>query len=179
MNSLYGAIGNAGFRFFNNYVAESITLTGQYALRLIEKDIDKSLNSKFKTDNWKYLIYVDTDSVAGDTQITVNGRNINISDYFDSKTDYVKSDAHNKDYVKTCGDDTTLTVRNSTQRLEMKRVSYVMKHRVKKRMYKITVAGKSVTCTEDHSVMIRRNGVIVQAKPHEIISGDELIRLND
>ena len=61
MNSLYGAIGNAGFRFFNNYVAESITLTGQYALRLIEKDIDKSLNSKFKTDNWKYLIYVDTD----------------------------------------------------------------------------------------------------------------------
>lgn len=72
MNSLYGAIGNAGFRFFNNYVAESITLTGQYALRLIEKDIDKSLNSKFKTDNWKYLIYIDTDSVQFEMAPVVN-----------------------------------------------------------------------------------------------------------
>lgn len=63
MNSLYGAIGNAGFRFFNNYVAESITLTGQYVLRRIEQRIDKELNSKFKTDDWKYLVYTDTDSV--------------------------------------------------------------------------------------------------------------------
>ncbi len=53
-------------------MAESITLTGQYALRLIEHDIDVALNSKFKTDNWKYLIYVDTDSVYFEMAPVVN-----------------------------------------------------------------------------------------------------------
>lgn len=63
LNSLYGGMGNRGFRFFNSNVAETITLTGQYVLRSIEKNIDSKLNKVFKTDNHKYLIYVDTDSV--------------------------------------------------------------------------------------------------------------------
>jgi hypothetical protein len=32
-------------------------------LRRIEQRIDKELNTKFKTDDWKYLVYTDTDSV--------------------------------------------------------------------------------------------------------------------
>lgn len=60
---MYGGMGNKGFRFFNSNVAETITLTGQYVLRSIERDIDERLNAVFKTDNHKYLIYIDTDSV--------------------------------------------------------------------------------------------------------------------
>jgi DNA polymerase elongation subunit (family B) len=63
LNSLYGATGNKGFRFFNSNVAETITLTGQFALRSIEKEIDIRLNKLFKTENHRYLVYVDTDSV--------------------------------------------------------------------------------------------------------------------
>lgn len=60
-NSLYGAMANQGFRFFNNHVAETITLAGQYVLRTIESKIDARLNAVFKTDDVKYLTYIDTD----------------------------------------------------------------------------------------------------------------------
>jgi DNA polymerase elongation subunit (family B) len=63
LNSLYGAMGNSGFRFFNSNIAETITLTGQYILRSIEEKIDNKLNALFKTSDVKYLIYIDTDSV--------------------------------------------------------------------------------------------------------------------
>lgn len=62
LNSLYGGTANEGFRFFNPDVAESITLTGQYILKSIERDIDTALNRRFKTTGIPYLTYVDTDS---------------------------------------------------------------------------------------------------------------------
>lgn len=66
LNSLYGAMGNSGFRFFNSNVAETITLTGQYVLRSIETHVDSRLNEMFDTGDHKYVIYIDTDSVYFD-----------------------------------------------------------------------------------------------------------------
>lgn len=63
MNSLYGAMANKGFRFFNPDIAESITLTGQLYLRKIEQDIDAILVNLFKLPKTKLMIYADTDSV--------------------------------------------------------------------------------------------------------------------
>jgi DNA polymerase elongation subunit (family B) len=63
MNSLYGAMANKGFRFFNPDVAESITSTGQLYLRAIEKNIDKILCELFKIPMQKIMVYADTDSV--------------------------------------------------------------------------------------------------------------------
>ena len=63
MNSLYGALANEHFRFYKYEHAASITLTGQFALRSIEKHIDAELNDLFKTEGAKYLIYGDTDSL--------------------------------------------------------------------------------------------------------------------
>jgi DNA polymerase elongation subunit (family B) len=60
-NSLFGAMAANGFRFRNTNVAETITLTGQYALKSIEKTIDKRLNEVFRTENHLYLVYTDTD----------------------------------------------------------------------------------------------------------------------
>lgn len=62
INSLYGAYGNKKFRYFRPSVAESITMTGQLALKTIEMHVDRILNEKFKTGDAKYLIYQDTDS---------------------------------------------------------------------------------------------------------------------
>lgn len=64
LNSLYGGLGNKGFRFYNASIAESITMLGQYALKTIEKDLDATLTKIFKLDkNHSFLVYVDTDSV--------------------------------------------------------------------------------------------------------------------
>lgn len=76
MNSLYGAMANAHFRFYLHDHASSITLTGQYVLRTIENKIDIALNELFKTDGVKYLTYIDTDSCYFTLQNIIEKYNI-------------------------------------------------------------------------------------------------------
>ena len=62
MNSLYGAIGNKYFRYYDLRIAEGITLTGQLAIKWAEKAVNKELNQILKTDH-DYVIAMDTDSL--------------------------------------------------------------------------------------------------------------------
>ena len=62
-NSAYGAVGNAGFRYFELPMAEAITLTGQFSDRHMEISLNKYLNKVLKTENVDYIIYGDTDSL--------------------------------------------------------------------------------------------------------------------
>ena len=62
LNSLYGALGNKYFRFFDQRIAEGITLSGQLTIRWAEKAINEYLNKILKTKK-DYVIAIDTDSV--------------------------------------------------------------------------------------------------------------------
>ena len=63
LNSAYGALGNQYFRFFDTRQAEAITLSGQLAIRWIEKKLNSYLNKLLKTEDIDYVIASDTDSV--------------------------------------------------------------------------------------------------------------------
>lgn len=63
LNSLYGAMGNQYFRFFDVKNAEAVTLTGQFIIQYIARGIDKYLNRMMKTKNERFVVYSDTDSV--------------------------------------------------------------------------------------------------------------------
>jgi DNA polymerase elongation subunit (family B) len=63
LNSLYGALGNQYFRYFRVDNAEAITLTGQVAIRWIERKINEFLNQALKTKEEDYVIASDTDSI--------------------------------------------------------------------------------------------------------------------
>ena len=63
LNSVYGAIGNNWFRYYNILVAEAITTSGQFAIRFIERALNGYLNKILKTDAEDYIIASDTDSV--------------------------------------------------------------------------------------------------------------------
>lgn len=63
LNSAYGALGNAFFRWFDPRYAESITKSGQLSIRWIEKHINEYLNKLFKTSGVDYVIACDTDSM--------------------------------------------------------------------------------------------------------------------
>ena len=63
LNSAYGALGNQYFRFFDIRQAEAITLSGQLAIRWIEKKLNNYLNKLLKTKDNDYVIASDTDSV--------------------------------------------------------------------------------------------------------------------
>ena len=62
MNSLFGAIGNKWYRYFDLRVAEGITLTGQHVIKTCEKAINEEMNKLLET-NEDYVIAIDTDSV--------------------------------------------------------------------------------------------------------------------
>ena len=63
LNSAYGAIGNAYFRYYDLLVAEAITTSGQLAIRWIERAVNQYLNKVLDTTDKDYVIASDTDSV--------------------------------------------------------------------------------------------------------------------
>ena len=63
MNSLYGALGNQYFKYFDLRLAEGVTLTGQLAIQWAERHMNQAMNKVMKTDNVDYVIAIDTDSL--------------------------------------------------------------------------------------------------------------------
>jgi DNA polymerase elongation subunit (family B) len=63
MNSLYGALGNNYFRYFDYRIAEAITTTGQLSIRWAERAINQEMNKILKTVDDDYVIAIDTDSL--------------------------------------------------------------------------------------------------------------------
>ncbi len=64
LNSLYGAMGNRYFRFFDQRIAEAITLTGQLTIRWAEYALNSYLNRVLQNRDWKdYIVAIDTDSL--------------------------------------------------------------------------------------------------------------------
>lgn len=63
LNSVYGALGNRYFRWYDPRYAESITKSGQLSIRWMEKNINERLNTVLKTNGIDYVIACDTDSM--------------------------------------------------------------------------------------------------------------------
>jgi DNA polymerase elongation subunit (family B) len=64
LNSLYGAIANEHFRYYDPQIAEGVTLTGQTIIRTAEKAVNSEIK-KFlnESDSKDRVIAIDTDSV--------------------------------------------------------------------------------------------------------------------
>lgn len=62
LNSLYGALGNRFFRYFTMEIAEGITITGQFIIKMAEKYVNSYLNKLLKNSK-DYIIAIDTDSI--------------------------------------------------------------------------------------------------------------------
>jgi DNA polymerase elongation subunit (family B) len=179
LNSGYGALGNKHFKYFDTKLAEAVTLGSQIAIRWVGTAINEYLNKVCKTIDEEYYIYSDTDSVDFSTLVYVNDEKIAIGELYNRYDVYSKKDDVNKNYVKPLNGETTLSVNMVTGELEEKEIKYVMKHKVKKCMYKISVNGSSVVCTEDHSIIVKRNGSLLSISPKDIIFGDEVVIINN
>ena len=107
LNSLYGALGNRYFRFFDQRIAEAITLSGQLTIRWAEVAINGYLN-KIMNTNKDYVIAIDTDSLyvnLGDLVEKVNPKNP--IDFLDTvaqeKLEPVLKDAYDELYKRMGG----------------------------------------------------------------------------
>ena len=165
INSLYGYLGSPYSRFFNVFIAEAITLTGQTIIQTSAKAINDDL-IKITGITKDRIVGVDTDSTPYDTIVYINNKEVMIGDYYN----YISDDNivdNSKEIKKVTNNDVSLSF-NGTN-IENKKVTYVMRHKVKKKLYKITVGDKSVTVTEDHSVIVLDdNNNMLSIKPKDM-----------
>lgn len=63
MNSLYGAMSNEHFRYYDIRIAEGITMSGQLTIRWAEKNLNNFMNKVLSTQDKDYVIAIDTDSL--------------------------------------------------------------------------------------------------------------------
>jgi intein/homing endonuclease len=127
------------------------------------------------SNNIDYIIA--GDSVTGETKIVVNGKSISIEDYYNENNSFVYKDDYNKSYVKPVKSDITATVNMKSKEIEDKKILHIMKHKVKKEIFKITVGDDSVIVTEDHSIIVLRNNRLMSVKPKELSDSDEIINI--
>ena len=174
MNSLYGAVANQYFIYFIAAMAEAITTSGQLSVKTAEKYVNEYLNKVLGADNVDYTVYMDTDSVVGSTKIVVNEEEKTIEDFYNSivSPHFIKRDDFNEDYIiDLSGNKFLASSVNINSNIETKPIKYIMKHKVKKRLYKISLSnGKSVTVTEDHSIVAKnkKTGKLISIPPYKL-----------
>ena len=73
LNSLYGAMANKWFKYYEPMMAEGVTLTGQSVIRTSEKAVNNLLQRIFK-DKINRVIAIDTDSLYVNVDDVVNAQ---------------------------------------------------------------------------------------------------------
>lgn len=184
LNSCYGSLSMEINTFSHGHgFSAAITSGGRLANRLANHYVSNFIakaNGSQNTNGYEFSKQCDTDSVLGDTKIIVNGKRISIEDYYDSLTDseFLKNDVENNNFIKKVSNDTALSCSNDLT-IKDNRVLHIMKHRVTKGFYTIKLNGKSVTITEDHSIMVLRNNELISITPKDILKTDKLITIKD
>ena len=123
----------------------------------------------------KAIIY--GDSVTGDTLIKTDGGEITIQQLFDECVEHAKT-TDGKEYglwsqAKVIG------FNGYEMEPILSNIEAVMRHKTKKKLYRITTDnGKSVTVTEDHSIMVDRGGFLMDVKPADLLKDDNIITLS-
>ena len=173
LNSLYGAILNPGCRFFDKRIGQSTTLTGRAIAKHMAGKVNEIITGEFDHIG-KAIIY--GDSVTGDTLIKTDNGETTIEELFNqcqNQSMIGEKEYGTETYCKVIGfnayEDSPI----------MSEISYVMRHKTKKKIYKITLEnGKSVKVTEDHSIMVDRDGFLMEFTPNDIKDNDLIICLN-
>ena len=187
-NSLYGGQSNIRFRLYDYEVARSITSTGREIAKIAAVVANNCIDQMIKNRSNKFdhvdipydwnsqadtalpnVIY--GDSVTGDTLIRTGEGNIPVKCLWE-QFNHEPISAGNKEYIIR----PFITILGSDDRLYIPH--NIMKHKTKKRLYKITTSkNKVVTVTEDHSLIVLRNNVKTIIKPNELVESDQLITL--
>jgi len=178
INAYYGAQANEAFRYYNPDIAEAITLSGQMTIRFIGDKVCKYLDELFETDTgherWPGG---DTDSVDGKSIINTNKGDMTIESIYAANKGNIIEVRGEDNFICKVDGLSALSLNIDTGKTEMRPVEYVMAHKVKKKLYKIKSGGKEVIVTEDHSIMVSRNGNIIPVSPKELQEHDMIIKV--
>lgn len=128
--------------------------------------------------NLLQIVYGDTDSVVADTSITITNdketKDIRVDDFFNLlNTGVIQKTQFGHEMI----DSGSWKIKNFVGgKLVDSPIKRVIRHKVNKKIYRIVSSdGKLIECTGDHSIMIMRNGKLIEAKPWDIKKTDKLV----
>ena len=191
INSIYGACASPFFVGYNIYAAEAVTLQGQdmihfansiiddYFLNIWHKDTQlhqaMGLTKVQQITSKSLVIYNDTDSCSFDTIIKTDGGDKTIEKFYNENI--INGSAGNT----VSGHESVITSNKILNWSEEKSLYYapvkrIIRHKVKKVSWVIkTKSGKSIKVTNDHSMVVFRNGIKLVIKPAEILKTDKIL----
>ena len=175
LNSLYGAVTNVGSLFFDQRLGQSTTLTGRCTTRHMASKINETIVGKYEIGD--AIIY--GDSVAGDSIIRTSIGSMSIADLYNKieKTVYMEN---GKEYAIPTSENIQIVGYDIiNDKAIMTDFNFVMRHKTNKNKWEVTTEdGKSVIVTDDHSIMVERNGNLIEVKPNDLLENDVMIIVN-
>lgn len=180
LNSMYGTLGLCVWRFYDKDNAEAVTLSGVTIVQTTAKLINQYYRGITKSND-DYVIYSDTDSIAGDSKIKINGESIRIDHLFE------KLKINNEDFIEDIMNRQFIFPKNlilpffdeNNNEIKEGKVQYIEKHKIKKKCFRIkTKFGKFIDVSEDHSIMVMENGKLLKKKPSQLEKYQKIIIIN-
>lgn len=196
LNGSYGALATSYFILFNNKVAGSVTAQGRNLTKTMNDvneeywykmwHTDFELHEKLGIKNIKKIekgisgndvsIYADTDSVEANTKIITNNGIITIDKWYNQNIKNGSGGETLKGHESVITNDKVLNWDNEFYMAPVKRI---IRHKVTKPKWKLkTKSGKEVVVTNDHSMIVFRNGLKLEVKPSEILKTDKILTIN-
>jgi len=168
LNSHFGYLGYQGSRLYRKEVANAITTMGRRVIAF----------SRIQVEEFGYeVIYMDTDSVAKDSNIIVydkegNKGEMSIEELFYSGKNF---EHDRKQIVES--DYNTPYYDLKTNEVKIAPIKRIIRHNVTKKKYTIKTKSRTVVITEDHSLFVKRDGNVIEIKPCELKKTDKLIKI--
>ena len=176
MNRLYGAFANKHSPFYDIDAAASVTLTGQACIKESSDIINRFVEHKYGVTE-DCTIYGDTDSYSSETKIISNKGEFSMEDLYNLyDIDNKKITSHGHELISLKNKDLNiLTFISKINFVDFRKVKNLIRHKVTKKKYKVSVNGKSVVMTEDHNCIVIRNGELIRVPPKDIKSDDKMM----
>lgn len=153
----------------------------------IELDQNKVKDILAKHNSFVSIAYGDTDSCLGDSllrcydQSSKSKLNITIEDLYDEmskKGNKLRmTDGHGTEF---CACDKQILNWDASKGLYYSDVKYIMRHKVSKPKWRLrTKDGKEIIVTNDHSMIVFREGKQIEIKPNQILPTDKVLIVKD
>lgn len=131
--------------------------------------------------SWVIPVYGDTDSTFKDSMIytklygdTNEKEHITIEDLWERNEDNLVTILPNGTEIALCEE--KILNYDSSDRLQYGKANYIMRHKVRKPKWKLrTKSGKEVIVTNDHSMIVFRDGKKIEVKPRDILKTDKIL----
>ena len=188
LNSAYGAFGSVYYPLYDIDIAESTTIGGKTATLEMVKYVNQYMNKLQGTENEEFIVAGDTDSVFSSAKVSIDGKTI--KELYDKynliiKHKIIRKNDINPNYWTEIIDLEEYCKNNKIENTEYTyslngktKIKNITRHKVNKEKYKITIDNNILEITGDHSIMIYRDGKVIECKPGEIKNTDYLLLKN-